>query len=169
MFRARVAQPGFRQTIRGGHVDTAAKGARDAQGHIIDQHNHDIRRSVWRVPGSHAVAEAPANGLYATIGSGGVVVKALDGNEIRLGERLTDTIKKAALYSTSNDNKQFPLSLLIQRILAGLRIHRHSERAIEKIRGHFADAAEVGRDAIEGGAGRQGTGCPRLISSDIPA
>jgi hypothetical protein len=64
------------------------------------------------VPGSHAVAEAPANGLYATIGSGGVVVKALDGNEIRLGERLTDTIEKAALYSTSNDNKQFPLSLL---------------------------------------------------------
>lgn len=64
------------------------------------------------MPGSHAVAEAPANGLYATIGSGGVVVKALDGNEIRLGERLTDTIEKAALYSTSNDNKQFPLSLL---------------------------------------------------------
>ena len=97
-------------------------------------------------------------------------MKALDGNEIRLGERLTDTIEKAALYSTSNDNKQFPLSLLKASAFSRDYGSIHSERAIEKIRGHFADAAEVGRDAIEGGEPRQGTGgCPRPISSDIPA
>jgi hypothetical protein len=58
--------------------------------------------------GTCARAQAIANGLYAVTGSGGEVVKDLDGSEIHLGEKLGG-ISGAALISVSNNNQRYSL------------------------------------------------------------
>src|SRR5262245_15980669 len=44
-----VAQPAFCQTLCRRHLDTAAKGARNAEAHIIYKYDHHIWRTFWSV------------------------------------------------------------------------------------------------------------------------
>lgn len=53
--------------------------------------------------------QVPANGLYNVVSSDGVAVKTLDGSEIRLGERLSQTVVGARLVSNRNDNEGYSL------------------------------------------------------------
>jgi hypothetical protein len=60
-------------------------------------------------PGARAQPPALADGLYQVVSSGGVAVKALDGNTVRLGKKLKDPPGSPSLLSRSNDNQQYYL------------------------------------------------------------
>jgi hypothetical protein len=59
--------------------------------------------------GARAQPPGAANGLYEVVSSGGVMVKALDGNTIRLGKKLKQVLESPVLLSRSNDNQQYYL------------------------------------------------------------
>src|SRR5262245_34849981 len=46
-----IAEAGFCQSVSGWHVDATAKPARDAEAHIVDEDDHNIRRPLRRVQG----------------------------------------------------------------------------------------------------------------------